>query len=331
MPGTLGAGGFPGFGGSGSTNGNVGAFGVSGSYGGIGSAGAAGLAGSSGTAGTYDLGPTIYGAPDIDLYYPVATFTPLPLNTPSEFLATISDNPGGSNLLSVHPVWFEYSTGPNTWSAPIYGTHGYNTVYFAYLTLPNNFDYAVRAITEDNAGNFAVSVTYYAQPPIHESPFNNGSMAIAPGKLFGTTSDNGTSGVGTVFEVVPASGAVTTLASFSGTNGQSPQSGLVEDNNGNFFGATQSGGAYGYGTVFEIAAGTTAITTLASFNNTNGADPSASLTLDSSGDLFGTTTSGGTYGNGTVSRSCRAARATPSTPSPVRRRSRPADHYRQRS
>ena len=43
------------------------------------------------------------------------------------------------------------------------------------------------------------------------------------------------------------------------------------------------------GTVFEVAAGSGTITTLASFNGTNGAHPHGGLVEDSSGNLFGTT------------------------------------------
>ena len=49
------------------------------------------------------------------------------------------------------------------------------------------------------------------------------------------------------------------------------------------------GGAIGDGTVFELAKGSSTITTLASFNGTNGANPEAGLIMDSSGNLYGTT------------------------------------------
>ena len=125
------------------------------------------------------------------------------------------------------------------------------------------------------------------------------------GNLFGTTSGGGLDD-GTVFEVAAGSGIITTLAFFNGTNGTTPSAGLVEDTRGNLFGTTEGGGAAGYGTVFEIAAGTGTITTLASFNDTNGSNPIGQLLEDGNGDLFGTTDYGGasatagTQGLGTV-------------------------------
>src|SRR5262249_39322694 len=64
-------------------------------------------------------------------------------------------------------------------------------------------------------------------------------------------------------------------------------------------GTTQVGGASNDGTVFEIAEGSGTITTLASFNGPNGADPEAGLIMDSSGNLYGTTVLGGPESHGT--------------------------------
>ncbi len=90
------------------------------------------------------------------------------------------------------------------------------------------------------------------------------------------------------------------LASFDETNGQFPAAGLVLDSSGDLFGTTSSGGANGYGTVFEIANGTTSITTLASFDGTDGDYPAAGLIRESSGNLYGTTEGGGANGDGTI-------------------------------
>ncbi len=131
------------------------------------------------------------------------------------------------------------------------------------------------------------------------NPYGN-MVFDAGGNLFGTTYSGGASGYGTVFEVVQGSSAITLLASFNNTNGSRPQAALVLDANGDLFGTTDSGGAYSDGTVYEIAHGTSVITTLVSFNGSNGSDPVGGVILDAGGNLFGTTYSGGTSGYGTV-------------------------------
>ena len=83
-----------------------------------------------------------------------------------------------------------------------------------------------------------------------------GLITDAAGDLFGTTSDFGANGVGTVFEIVKtAFGYVSTpavLANFDTTHGAVPEGGLITDAAGDLFGTTFGGGANGFGTVFEI-------------------------------------------------------------------------------
>jgi uncharacterized repeat protein (TIGR03803 family) len=120
------------------------------------------------------------------------------------------------------------------------------------------------------------------------------------GDLFGATGAGGAKNDGTVFEVAAGSNTITTLASFNGTNGAAPNAGVIMDNSGDLFGTTTSGGASNDGTVFEVAAGSNTITTLASFNGTLGKSPDAGVIMDNSGDLFGITEFGGVNNNGTV-------------------------------
>ena len=99
---------------------------------------------------------------------------------------------------------------------------------------------------------------------------------------------------------LPAQAGITTLASFTGDNGSGPVAGVTFDSSGNLFGTTLYGGASGAGMVYEIAKGSSTLTTLASFTGANGSLPDAGVTFDSSGNLFGTTFSGGTSSYGTV-------------------------------
>jgi uncharacterized repeat protein (TIGR03803 family) len=127
-----------------------------------------------------------------------------------------------------------------------------------------------------------------------------GLVEDANGNLFGTTAYGGLPGDGSVFEVAAGSGTVTTLAGFFGMNGANPAAGLLEDSNGNLFGTTEYGGPVDDGTVFELQRGSHTITTLAIFNGANGSYPLGCLIMDTSGNLFGTTSYGGLTDNGTV-------------------------------
>ncbi len=154
----------------------------------------------------------------------------------------------------------------------------------------------------------------YTLQPVAAFSSSNGALPVsglimdAAGDLFGTTVSGGTSSKGTIFEIPAGSNTVTLLASFNSTNGANPYGRLVRDANGNLFGTTYGGGdvaddpsGNGFGTIFELPSGSSTITALASFNNTNGANPYDGLLMDSGGNLFGTTFGGGdANGDGTV-------------------------------
>ncbi len=121
----------------------------------------------------------------------------------------------------------------------------------------------------------------------------------ASGNLYGTASGGGTNYDGVVFKLAP-DGTETTLYSFCSqancADGQYPAASLIVDSSGNLYGTTESGGGYGGGTVFELTP-SGAETVLYSFcarrNCADGGYPVASLIMDSSGNLYGTTEYGG--------------------------------------
>ena len=134
-----------------------------------------------------------------------------------------------------------------------------------------------------------------------------GLIADADGNLFGTTHQGGSLfvpqvsvGLGTIFKYSPTTHTLVTLASFTGGNSKLPRSDLVVDSHGNLFGTTFEGGANGDGTIFELPAGSSTIVTLVSFDDTTGSEPLAGLAIDAKGNLFGTTSSQGPNGDGTV-------------------------------
>jgi uncharacterized repeat protein (TIGR03803 family) len=130
-------------------------------------------------------------------------------------------------------------------------------------------------------------------------PFG-GLIADGSGNLYGTTFEGGSSRDGAIFEWVHSTGSLSQLASFDGSNGQQPIGGLIMDTSGNLYGTTTYGGGSNDGTVFELARGSGVITTLASFNGTDGATPRSALVMDASRNLYGTAWAGGASGNGTI-------------------------------
>ena len=120
------------------------------------------------------------------------------------------------------------------------------------------------------------------------------------GYFYGMSYSGGTNYSGTVFKI-SASGALFTLHSFTGANdGANPYAGLVQGNDGYFYGTTEWGGPSGTGTVFRMSTNG-ALTLLYAFHYGNtGASPQAALVRGNDGSFYGTTSQGGTNNVGVV-------------------------------
>ncbi|MGC2476967.1 MAG: choice-of-anchor tandem repeat GloVer-containing protein [Candidatus Sulfotelmatobacter sp.] len=147
------------------------------------------------------------------------------------------------------------------------------------------------------------------------SPYPNCGAPLTPliadkhGNLYGTALSGGGANMGCVFELSPSEGGweETTLYSFSGIDGNGPYGGLTLDGLGNLYGTTADGGAYNRGVAFELSPGSDGSWTETVLHNFGGgndaAQPECNLIFDRQGNLYGTTTGGGAYGNaGTVFR-----------------------------
>jgi uncharacterized repeat protein (TIGR03803 family) len=121
------------------------------------------------------------------------------------------------------------------------------------------------------------------------------------GNFYGTTQGGGARNWGTIFNITPE-GALTTVYSFCGkancTDGAQPSAGLIRATDGNFYGTTDEGGnsacnqPYGCGTVFKITpAGI--LTTLHTFELTDGYAVFGGLLQATNGTFYGTTAAGG--------------------------------------
>lgn len=191
--------------------------------------------------------------------------------------AALTMDPAG-NLFGVNFLSYAFEISPN-------GSGGWNpaTIIHTFTGAPGDGYYPEGTLVLDKAGN-----------------------------LYGTTTNGGANNSGTVYELSPGSGGVWSeqiLHSFGGTpsDGDEPWAGVVLDAAGNLYGTTpHSGREVTAGTVFalkpQVGTGTYTEKVLWTFNFTNGADPFGGVILDSSGNLYGTTSSYGALNGGNVYR-----------------------------
>ena len=160
-----------------------------------------------------------------------------------------------------------------------------------------------KAITDAN-GTIEQVVVFPNDGSAGEAP-SAGLVQAADGSFYGTAEFGGENFAGTIFRV--ANGAVAAVHSFNMTDGANPASPLLIRGN-SLYGTTMAGGAgavggsLGDGTLFELSLDTYALTTLGSFDFTNGSFPYQQGVIDVGGFLYGTTSSGGDNFSGTIYR-----------------------------
>lgn len=159
-------------------------------------------------------------------------------------------------------------------------------------------------LVQDSAGNLYGTAEEGGEVNCSIGAPRPASAALRPSRPL---MEQGPPGCGVVFKVNPTTQQETVLYSFTGgTDGSFPVSGVILDPAGNLYGATsESGNAncnppYGCGTIFKIDTNGN-FTVLHAFAGPDGASPQwGSLLLDSAGNLYGTTSAGGTNNNGVV-------------------------------
>ena len=235
--------------------------------------------------------------------YPRAT---LRLGSNGNFYGTTEEG-GGSGYGTVFKVT---TNGTLTTLVSFNGTNGKYPIAGLTLGTDGNFYGTTEAGSSDAGTVFKVTTNGALTTLVSFNGTNGaepyGALALGnDGNFYGTTATGGSSNnYGTVFKVT-TNGTLTTLVSFSYTNGVYPIAGLTLGADGNFYGTTQGGGntniygGYGGGTIFQVTTNGT-LTTLVSFSDTNGAFTHAALTLGTDGNFYGMTEQGGSIGLGTV-------------------------------
>jgi uncharacterized repeat protein (TIGR03803 family) len=143
----------------------------------------------------------------------------------------------------------------------------------------------------------------------------NGGVIQLGSTYVGTTEWGGAHGNGTVFKLQGRTETVLYSFGTSSEDGGAPVAGLIADRSGNLYGTTSQGGLYGHGNVFELvkpklanAAWTETILYSFGAASNDGSAPIGRLAFDAEGNLYGTTSYGGAYANGTVFELKRSAK-----------------------
>jgi uncharacterized repeat protein (TIGR03803 family) len=117
------------------------------------------------------------------------------------------------------------------------------------------------------------------------------------GSLYGVANSGGANDYGSVFKLTTA-GQLTVLHSFCSqakcVDGSFPSGTLIQSGNGTLYGATESGGAKGIGTIYKLAPDGT-FTTLHSFVGKDGSSP-VMLMQGADNIIYGLTSNGGAIG-----------------------------------
>jgi uncharacterized repeat protein (TIGR03803 family) len=191
-------------------------------------------------------------------------------------------NPSGNLILSSNTLYGTAAFGGNAGQGTVFAIKTDGTTFTNLYTFTNGSDGAIPSC----------------------------GLVLSGNTLYGTAQFGGSAGKGTVFAVNTDGTAFTNLHTFIGSDGANPQAGLLLAGN-TLFGMTTFGGNAGNGTIFAVNLDGTGFTNLYNFTassynpnvfsqtNRDGYYPSGGLIL-AGNTLYGTASSGGDFGSGTV-------------------------------
>jgi uncharacterized repeat protein (TIGR03803 family) len=203
------------------------------------------------------------------------------INTSNQQTVLYSFLGGSDGSQPIGSVTFD--AAGNLYGTALYGGSGHSGVVFKFNTTTNQ-----------------ETVLYTFKGGSDGGRPGGGVILDSAGNLYGTAAANGSLGFGVVFKVSPA-GQESVLYNFTGAaDGAIPDSGLVVDSQGNLYGTTLYGGAGFAGTVYKLNPAGQETVLYSFLDGADGGMPYGGVVMDATGNLYGTTNSGGPANAGVV-------------------------------
>ena len=213
-------------------------------------------------------------------------------------------NPAGSDYTEVLSFGFYAGAGQGPTSPPLQGHDGnlYGTTAAGGLMSSGHGGLGIVYTVGTNGLGFTVLHEFSTNYLEGHTPFS-GLNQGSDGTLYGTTYGSGVVGssdCGTVFKLFTNGSGFQVLHTFANNSvdGKNPYSGLILGTDGFLYGTTQSGGTNGTGTVYKLSTNGFNYLVIHNFGSitNDGLAPTAPVSQDSDGYLYGTTPYGGTFG-----------------------------------
>ena len=175
---------------------------------------------------------------------------------------------------------------------------------YGTTTLGGNYGYGVVFQMTPSGGGWNENVLYTFTGGADGGSPLSGVIFDGLGNLYGGNANDGSAPC-KAYELSPSGGSwnFTLLYGFTYEQGANCARNLGFDNAGNLYGTTAGGGSYANGVVFELShsGGSWTYTALHEFTGgDDGEDSYSNIVIDSSGNLYGTASLGGTHGAGVV-------------------------------
>ncbi|HLP51840.1 MAG TPA: choice-of-anchor tandem repeat GloVer-containing protein [Chitinophagales bacterium] len=201
------------------------------------------------------------------------------------------------NLTYTNLYDFDYWSGAGSYGSFIEGTDG--KLYGMARAGASGYGIVYQFNIHSNSFNVLHSFA------LNDGAYPLGSLVRGPnGILYGMTSEGGLASKGVIFSLNPQTNIFSKLFDFSDSTGANPKNSMIVSDDGNLYGISYEGGSSscffnsGCGMLFKFNTQTNSYSNVKDLNEINGSRAESDLFKASNGNIYGTTSHGGSAING---------------------------------